>query len=336
MIIFSDPYDQIGGGQQVLEALLNHDSLAAQSVGLIMPRAGSIKLSFPASVKLFENKDEFLNWVGNGKNRRIVFVSNSNRGLISDRAIRRDLSRLEFNVSHVCIAHSYGGNGLRKAILKRLQDECDVLVPVEPGLAIHRTNGIDIPWLSVLDANIYSKKPAIPPTKIVKLYGRADRVKGFDLMPVVLKELCSRGYSCQIALSSSIDGDQAYERKIRRDLEPWLVAERKSSEWLNPGDIFLMPSRSETAALTVQEAVMRKAFVISSRVGIVPYLMSNSSSVSTLPPGSSKGWIDAVERLQYLPSTEAISRAEYSAKLVADRTYAFIDALACKLTQWDE
>src|SRR5699024_8639070 len=103
---------------------------------------------------------------------------------------------------------------------------------------------------------------------------------------LVFSDLTAAGVHCEVALGEPLDGQVRYEQRLRRQLAPWLVDGRRTPDWIDPGDVFVVPSvAGEAACLAAQEAMSGGAFVVASRLGLMPYLSPENQGVRTFPVG---------------------------------------------------
>ena len=165
---------------------------------------------------------------------------------------------------------------------------------VEPGLLVLRRDAMVPTWLGLPPGSV-GGPPAIQRTGQVKSYARPDRTKGLHLLPEVFSRLEEAGYACSVALGDPLDGDAAYADDLRRRLGPWLEEGPRTSAWIEPGDVFVVPSVSgEAACLSAQEAVARGAWVVASRIGLMPLLAEETGSMTGFSTGDVDAASDAV------------------------------------------
>lgn len=293
VLMIFDPKLERGGGQVVLEHLLRH--LETQpAVHLVMPATGQGKISIPVGVTRHTDLDAFSHAMSPGN--AVVMVSNANSGMPAVLRAARRLRSRGAHVHTIAIVHNYPSDPLRAFATKRLLGEFDEAVVVEPGLTSLRADARTPSWLSLEEPLTRAADyPAggITRTGKVKSYGRPDHEKGLDLLPAIFGPLEQLGYECRVAIGSGFSEDDRYARRLRRDLAPWLVDGRRDSSWIEPGDLFIVPSRSEAACLLAQEVLSRGAFGVASRVGLMPYLTPDNLGMRTFPREDTAGAVRA-------------------------------------------
>lgn len=305
-LLFVDPKHGRGGGQVVLEGLLRRCSPEAEVV-LAMPGDGIAAISVPDSVQTYPTIEEATRELDRGDAIRIVANANSAfpRVVMSARRLRAR----GVHVETVAIVHNYPTDIAKRIATTRSLALFDKAVVVEPGLLALRRDAIVPPWLSLTSDFEFFSGTVTGLTGSIKSYGRPDPSKGLHLLPPLFASAAKLGLCPEVALGEALDGKERYVRRLERDLAPWLVEGRRTSDWIQPGDIFVIPSiGGEAACLTAQEALARGAFVVASRVGLMPYLLSGEGSMSTFVPGAVADGIRAVEEIVQLTS-ESVTAA---------------------------
>lgn len=292
LMIF-DPKLERGGGQVVLEDLLRRLHGEA-GVHLVMPPVGQEKIEIPASVSRYADLEDFMLAMAPG--RTAVMVSNANSGMPAMLRAARRLRSRGVAAHTVAIVHNYPSDPVRSVATKALLRQFDEAVVVEPGLTSLRADARTPSWLSLQQPltriTDFRDRP-IARTGKVKSYGRPDREKGLDMLPAIFGPLTELGYDCEVAIGSGFSEDDRYAERLRTDLAPWLVEGRRDSSWIEPGDVFVIPSRSEAACLLAQEVLSRGAFGIASRVGLMPYLSPDNVGMRTFPRGDTRAAVRA-------------------------------------------
>lgn len=287
MITFFDSKSERGGGQVVLEHLLGMITDRA-STSLVMPSQGQAKIAVPHSAKSYDDATAFL---GAATDIPHVLVSNANSAMPEVMAAARKLRRRGLHVRTVAIVHNYPSTIAYKAATAYYLKQFDIAIVVEPGLLRLRSDAIVPSWLSLhapLSTSADFEATRIDRTGVVKSYGRPDKEKGLHHLAPIFESLTSSGVRCEVALGSGFAGDRKYAAFLRERLAPWLVDGHRTSDWIHPGDIFIIPSLMEAACLTAQEAMSKGAFVVATRVGLMTYLSPTSEGVRTFAVGDTK------------------------------------------------
>jgi glycosyltransferase involved in cell wall biosynthesis len=167
-------------------------------------------------------------------------------------------------------------------------------------------------------------------------YQRADKVKGGLRLPPIFEMLASKGFKCEVALDSSIDGDTRYSDQLFKEVAPWLVGERKDRMWLQHGDVFILSSFSEAAALSAQEAVYRGCYVVSSNVGIIEELSQKVPVIRVIDPWSTDSVCKEVLEIASLPAvqrTQEIHVSQCELSSMSGKWIEFVTALVVDLSK---
>jgi glycosyltransferase involved in cell wall biosynthesis len=289
MIIFVDSKTGRGGGQVVLEQLL-HDALSIDSVGLAMPNRGRRAISCPDQVLQADSIEQLASG-----HEPLLLVANANSSFPHTLAAGWRLRRRGHIVGTVAIVHNYPSTRLKGAATVSSLARFDHSIAVEPGLAALRRD-ICIPsWLSLRPDFPIMPRSNIERSGNVKCFARPDRTKGLHMLAQIFPELEAAGLRCAVALGTPLDGNEGYERQLRDSLAPWLEPGPRTPAWIEPGDIFLVPSLSgEAACLSAQEAMARGAWVVASRLGLMPYLSPTCEGIVTFRAGDSTAAVDAI------------------------------------------
>lgn len=294
VFVFVDRKRARGGGQVVLENLLRVRT-TDDPVHVITSRQGIDLLKLDSGVKRHLRIDDALTAATSGVDVSVI-VNATSDFLLGLRIVSR-LRRTSRSVSAIAVLHNYPTGFMRSVLTKLALRAYDWCVAVEPGLFRLRADTLIPPWLSV-DTPVDLDTRVIPRAGTVKCFARPDYSKGLDLLPQIFGELSAKGVRCEVALGHPLDNRPNYVRKLRRDLAPWLVDGARGPDWLAPGDIFLIPSRSgEAACLSAQEAMAKGAAVVASRIGLMPYLMPSGGAFATFPVGQSHVAVAEVESL---------------------------------------
>lgn len=317
MILIVDPKSGRGGGQVVLEELLRELGDAAP-VALAMPAAGRALLSVPGHVAQHDTADDALRQLAPGE--PLLVVSNANAALPAVHRATAQARRLGLAAASVAVVHNYPVSRVKGVVTRHLLARMGTAIVVEPGLTTLRPDAVVPSWLSVRRSDLRPVPQRIVRTGHVKAYARPDASKGLHLLPPVFDVLERAGFTCEVALGSSLTRGHRYETRLRADLAPWLVAGRRDASWIRPGDVFVVASTGgETACLAAQEAMARGAAVVASRVGLMPYLAPDGQGVRTFAIGDQQGAADAALDLLTLPAARFDVECRAAARMVADR-----------------
>ena len=302
-VLFVDQYAGLGGGQVVLLELLRRLEGRVDRV-LSAPPGPFRDAAVALGVRLGDD-------VG-GASRVVVNGA-------------RPLPRVISKTRHVPVTfvlHSQPATPLRRAVLRA----CLPWVEVLPVAGRGRRPG----WLPAppLGLDAVSPRPLQdsdfrPWPRTVKAFGRLDPVKGLDLLAEVLPGLQQRhpDLAVELAVRSSLEGrSPAYEEGTRRALGPWLVEGERSASWFGPGDLVVIPSRSEAVCLTAQEAMAAGAVVVGPDTGDLPDLVP-----LRFRPGDASSLSEAVEKALALSPEQAAATAREGQRVVQERAGRWYD-----------
>lgn len=314
-LVFIDPKTARGGGQVVLEGLLARISPRVDT-HLVMPEAGYRSITVPSDVAHHTRLKDLSTLSG-----RLTLVANANAAFPSLVLAAWALRRHGIETTTVGIVHNYAGSMVKRVATHGSLARLDHAVVVEPGLTALRRDALIPTWLSIDHGDV---DPAIQPsmrTGRLRAFARPDRTKGLHLLPQIFRSASQQGWTCEVALGDPLDGDSRYERTLRTHLAPWLVAGRRTAEWLEPGDVLIVPSiAGEAACLTAQEALARGAFVVASQLGLMPHLLPEDGAIRTFPVG------DATAAIARLTDIAALSEEQFRA--ACGRSQTLIQARA--------
>jgi hypothetical protein len=323
MMVFFDPKLGRGGGQVVLEDLLTR-LVALGPVGLVMPDAGRAAISLPEDVMCWSTPTGFVEGPPPGP---LVLVANANASLFDVWRSALMLTRRGMDVRTAAIIHNYPSHPAKQLATVNLLQRMDLAIAVEPGLCRLRPDSVVPAWLSVTPrSRVGDHAAGIQATGVVKSYARPDPSKGMHLLAELFPRLTAAGITCQVALGDALDGQVDYERRLRRQLAPWLVDGKRNAAWIDPGDVFVVPSvAGEAACLAAQEAMSTGAFVVASRVGLMPYLSPESTGVRTFPIAN-VDWA-----LREITGVLALDSGRFSAECLAN-----VAAIESRSGRWQE
>jgi glycosyltransferase involved in cell wall biosynthesis len=317
LIVIFDPKTARGGGQVVLEDLLAR-LVPLTPTGLVMPDVGRAACAIPDDVQCWSSATGF---VASPPPGPLVLVCNANAALGSVWRAATVLRRQGMDVRTVAIVHNYPSTPAKRAASLALLPRLDTAIVVEPGLAQLRKDSVIPPWLSVPPRSAPDDHAGgVRRTGVVKSYARPDSSKGLHLLPEVFGALADAGVRCEVALGDALDGQARYEEQLRRDLAPWLVDGKRTAAWVDPGDIFVVPSVSgEAACLSAQEAMSGGAYVVASRLGLMPYLSPEALGVSTFPVGDPAAATAAIRDVLARSDADFSAACQHNVATIAQR-----------------
>lgn len=301
MIALIDPYTERGGGQVVLEELLRRLDQTDVEVLLAMPRDGRAKIAVPGSLVECEPGDT-TDAVGS---KPVVLVSNANASHIRTLRIAKRLRSSGVPCRTIAVLHNYPRSIWREWILRLVLRLFDNAIAVEPGLVKLRQDAMVPSWLSIPSDDLVDSEIVPRFRQTIKCFARPDRSKGLHILPEIFVEAEKMGYSCEVALGNSLENNSSYIETLKSSLDPWLVDGFRGPKWLRPGDIFMIPSiYGEAACLSAQEAMSRGAFVVASRVGLMPYLSPTNQGIRTFAAGQPDSAVAALRGISKLTSVQ--------------------------------
>lgn len=322
MIVFFDPKHDRGGGQVVLERLL--ELLAGEpDVRLVMPQDGFDAVSVPSYVQHHLSSAELT-----PRGETVTLVANANSAFPDLVRTGRRLRAAGNTVRSIAIVHNYPESVAKGTVTKALLRFADVAIAVEPGLRALRADILTPSWLSVQDGARAAELSAgtIQRTGRVKCYGRPDKSKGLHLLPRIFTRLQSDGFTCEVALGKALQDQDSYRTKLAADLAPWLTDGPRTPAWIDPGDVFLVPSVSgEAACLSAQEAMSNGAFVVASRIGLMPYLSPTHQGMRTFAIGDVDGAVSAIREALTMPALDFSAELQGSTAHMAQRAGRWYD-----------
>ncbi|KAB1661082.1 glycosyltransferase [Pseudoclavibacter sp. CFCC 13796] len=334
MIIFSDPMTRRGGGQVVLEELLRRSAAQLHDIRLAMPAEGREQIAVPEEVRAADDVAGLLP-ITEDVSQPIVFVSTVTRGYPADLLEVRKLRRRGHQIISVAIMHNYPETPAKTVATKLFLRQFDFAIAVEPGLARLCKNAIIPPWLAPVSNDSEKTDGASAFTGEVKSFARPDPSKGLDLLARIYPRLEAAGLTCRVALGTALQDHVKYVSHLRSSLSPWLERSPRSASWINPGDLFLVPSiAGETTCLAAQEAILRGAFVITSRVGVLPYLSPELTSHVTTVTGDPNEMADAALRAARLSPEDFARRVLRGQRMIAERSGEWYEYTISRLREW--
>lgn len=337
MILFIDTHTVKGGGQVVLEQLIKQLVSEQHSrTGLLMPEAGLAGLELPGACLQFVEFGDIASALS--RDESIVLVANANRAFPYTLKLSKKLKRLGYDVTTVAIVHNYSVTFLKRAIVSISLVAFDVVFVVEPGLRRFSKKAICPAFLApIAEHSVLDSKEPLALTGSIKSYGRPDPSKGLHLLAGAYPVLQEMGFECRVAFGQSIEKKWKYTRRLKRALEPWLEPNYKTSDWIEPGDIFLVPSTAgETVCLAAQEAMLNGAYVITSDVGAMAYLTPEGGGHSVTPMGDFKAIVREVGRIQSLSDITLDKEIRRSAEQIKRRSGIFYQEVCRSLLQFEQ
>ena len=303
MVVFVDHYGAVGGGQTVLVELLREmrSRACAWPAALVCPpgaladaaaEEGALAVTAAAPRDELELLDrEF------GVSRVVV---NSLRWLPDVLAWRARKRNRPHAAEVFFVQHSTPGTPARRAVARALLGRVDRIIPVASATG-ERANLVEVPPLGLTTAryDALSSRSRLASARRVKAFGRLDRVKGLDLLVPALPELRDRHPSVRfsVAVAPPLERrSRRYATKTLEGLGPFLVEGPRDAGWFAAGDVVVVPSRSETACLTAQEAMASGAIVVAARVGDLPFLIEDGVSGFLFDAGRPEALVTAVDR----------------------------------------
>lgn len=292
-----------GGGQVVLQVL--ESSLSSSGVGTVVIRKANLFSNLKLIREAIRNSSPQFEKSPTNHNPTVL-VANANKTLPHVVILRLLLNAFSIKSTVIFIGHNYPRNVLRSLALRALSYFVDYTICVDPRLERNFFKTVPAPLL-VSKGEVNRQTLDSDHTPRIVSYQRADKVKGGLRLPPIFEMLTSKGFKCEIALDSSIDGDTRYSDQLFREVAPWLVGERKDRMWLQHGDVFILSSFSEAAALSAQEAVYRGCYVVSSNVGIIHELSQKVPVIRVIDPWST----DSVcKEILEIASLSAVQRTQ--------------------------
>ncbi|SER67090.1 Glycosyl transferases group 1 [Propionibacterium cyclohexanicum] len=330
MILFSDPYELRGGGQVCLEYMLQDMvTRGPQAFGLVMPPAGRNKISIPGRCQVFDSRDDYLRRAKDDDS--VVVISNANRGFPRDLQFARRLRNSGRKVRTVAIVHNYPLDPVKSAATRASLSLYDTVIVDEPGLTKLSKRAIAPAWVApvIHDAPPWTiSESPVKFTGIIKSFGRPDPSKGLHYLPAAFRELSGRGLNCRVALGNSLEGNEKYTSGLTKSLAPWLEEGYRTQEWINPGDIFIVPSiGGETTCQAAQEALLRGAYLVATRIGVLPYMCPEGGGISVVPMKDSSAIVHAVITATELGGHEFDLSVRRSASQIIRRSGRYYDEI---------
>jgi glycosyltransferase involved in cell wall biosynthesis len=300
-----------------LEELLRCLGEEREDLVLVMPATGRDCINVPAQTLVCE-LDEADRAI---TSKSVVLVSNANASHLYTLRLARRLRASGASCRTIAILHNYPKNKLRERILKVILKEFDQAIAVEPGLRALRGDAITPSWLATPQTEEVMISAGSLRQRTIKCYARPDRSKGLHILPAVFRQMSALGYVCEVALGESLENDRSYIKSLEASLAPWLVEGLRGPDWLNPGDIFVVPSiYGEAACLSAQEAMSKGVFVVASRVGLMPYLSPTNQGIRTFQAGSVPSAIAALTDVAAISAEEFDDECRAASSQIASRS----------------
>jgi glycosyltransferase involved in cell wall biosynthesis len=188
-----------------------------------------------------------------------------------------------------------------KEKIKRIIKKADMLVTVSDfnkrklknlGVDMKKVevinNGYSIEDFSPKDKNYLRKELQLPlGEKICVSVGNLEKVKGFDILIKSIKKLKDEG----IKIRHYIIGEGTQKNSLIRlvkdlnlDDTVFIIGSKPHNEvgkWINACDVFVIPSRIESASVVLLEALACGKPVVGTRTGIIPKILNKNSGIVT-------------------------------------------------------
>lgn len=306
MICFFDSHTGRGGGQVVLARLLTAMADRAHTALMTVSPAPLVE-SADVDARVGPPSLDELRTVGPS-----VLVANSSRDLLPVLALALRARAVGARCATVALVHSRPATALRRLVAGAALRCYDAVVPVATH-AYRGRNAVAMPYLALgLPEGVTEgdARGPVPLTRSVKVMARPDPVKGLDVVPGLFRALTQRGFTCEVALGESVDGDAAFEEGLRVALSPWLQEGPRDCTWFRPGDVVLIPSRDETVCLAAQEAVLRSAYVVAAPLPALRRLAAIAPSTVVAGSRSVADVVAAFCELEALAATDVVQRSQ--------------------------
>ena len=334
MIVLFDSKEGRGGGQVVLESLLRRFVDSETPVAVVMPAAGQRAISIPEPIITFDTEKDFLD--ASTPAESYLLVSNANSSLPAVVRAGKALQTKGATVRTAAIVHNYAEKLVNRVATRVLLRKIDLPIAVEPGLAAMRKDIVIPPWLSLESA------PAPLPRDVartgkVKTFARPDHSKGLHLLPAIFRLLEENGYTGEVAVGQALQQQSSYKAQLESDLKPWAVTGSRTADWINPGDIFLVPSVSgEAVCLSAQEAMAKGAFVVASRVGLLSYMSPTSTGIRTFEVGDTSGAANTILEALTMDASEFADECHSGNAQIRDRAGLWYEHVVRLLASTDD
>jgi glycosyltransferase involved in cell wall biosynthesis len=156
-------------------------------------------------------------------------------------------------------------------------------------------NAIDLEPLLALEP------PPLRTPPVVGTFARLYRQKRLDLFLDALAELRRRGVPFRGLLIGDGPSSGELQAQARRlgleDVVGFDEQRQDAAAALSRLDVFALTSSDEGGVLTVMEAMAAERAVVTTRVGVVPEVVDDGRSGMVVPPGDSRGFANALQRL---------------------------------------
>ena len=321
-IVFIDRKPARGGGQVVLEQLLRRLPAGGQYHLIGHPDVSSI-LDVPHGVTIHSTVRGVVSSVASG---RVQVVANATSDFGFTLRAARQISRaVPAQVDTFAILHNYPKDALRSALTRAFLTRFDRTVVVEPGL-LRLAPRADVP-LGSRRSPIPSLSPCVRSAEwsSVSLDPISSRV--WISFPRYSRASIQRVFSAWWRWAMPSMATRTTSVGSAEALSPWLVpGKKRGPDWIDPGDIYLVPStRGEAACLSAQEAMDRGAGVVASRVGLMPYLMPSNGAVRTFKRGDTSQAASSVMELTRLSSSAFVRACEANRQAIRERSTFWYD-----------
>lgn len=233
------------------------------------------------------------------------------------------------------VVHSNPSTTTKRRVVAALARGVDAVLPVAvtqwapPGR-------VPLPPLGLRTADILPRQTVEEnlrtPRRVVKAMGRRDRVKGLDVYLDAVQALDVPGWAFELATAPGLEGDEDYEARLAGRAGAVAVVGARNAQWIQPGDVVVIPSRDEAACLLAQEAMGRGAAVVASAVGDLPLYVRNGTTGVLVQPGDAAELADALRRVTAMADEDVASMCRRAHQASAERADRWYDAVAGLLT----
>lgn len=335
-IILLDQYEEIGGGQVVLIELARQLVASRAEVYVVCPSgpladactaAGATHLVgvSPRSASTLRAAWSLVSL------RPTKVIANGGKVLPLAVVVRLLASLARVRLTTAYVNHSSGGTWLRRTVIGSLARMVDAEIPVA-GSFPRKVNSLDAPPLGLSRAVATAIEEGCAPSgqRSIKAMGRADPMKGFDVLAEALALVGEDARDATfVALAPSLEGRKPdYERQLRQSLWKRLVEGRRTSSWFEPGDIVVIPSRyGEAVCLTAQEAMLSGCLVVAPPIGDLALLVRTGATGFSFRPGDAQSLANSIEAAWSLPDADVarvVARSRQAAKERVGGWYCFV------------
>ena len=223
----------------------------------------------------------------------------------------------------VHLVHSMPRGRARIAVVKWASKRATIRSCVSYSIAEQWVRPLRVDPLGPAHGEVGPIPTSVPELPALYAMGRPAHVKGLDLFIKALGDGPMPTGTSDIVLGLT-EFDSRYAQRLRNLAPEWMnVRTGLNPSILRAGDILVVPSRAETAALLAQEAMARGVVVVATPVGDVPRIIQSGQTGFVAANCSVAAIRTAIEEALALSTSERLRVALRAMSVARERAGAW-------------